>query len=146
MKSEIDVIYALSSLLETEFPTIPIKDEDEAEGFDRSCFAISVFDMEDGKVGEMNETNIDMSVFYFCKGLNSGFLELLNMKKALAELLQEPIKVDDDFYFTCDDLSFVISKSDKALSAEFSVHLVQYKEPDTEYYYMKNLVYKKEEV
>ena len=35
MKSEIDVIYALSSLLETEFPTIPIKDEDEAEGFDR---------------------------------------------------------------------------------------------------------------
>ena len=115
MKSEIDVINALSSLLETEFPTIPIKDEDEAEGFDRSCFAISVFDMEDGKVGEMDETNIDMSVFYFCKGLNSGFLELLNMKKALAELLQEPIKVDDDFYFTCDDLSFVISKSDKAL-------------------------------
>ena len=147
MRSEIDIIKGLSDMLRSNFSTISVEDIDVAEGFDRSCFAVAIMDMEDGQVGEMEEINANVDVYYFSKDLYSGYLELLNMKKTLSKLLKDPIKVSDSFFFTCDNLSFTLSMADKALAVNFDVQLVQDYEKDSEYdEYMENLIIDETEV
>lgn len=147
MRGETDIIYGLSVMLMDNFPTIEQKDADEAEGFERSCFAVEILSSEDTQVGEMEELTANVEIYYFCKDINHGYAELLVMKKTLSKLLRNPIKVSDSFYFTCDNVSFTVSKADKALAVNFDVQLVQDYEKDSDIdYTMENLIIDEKEV
>ena len=146
MRSEIDIINGLSAMLRENFPTIEQKPADKAEGFERSCFAVQILSSEDSQVGEMEEINANVDLYYFCKDINYGYAELLMMKKNLSKLLKHPIKVSGGFYYTCDNISHTISLPDKALAVNFDVQLVQDYEKDTDIdYTMQKLIINKEE-
>lgn len=145
MRNEIDVTKALTLLLMDNFSTITVTDQDIEEGFDRPCFYIDIVNTESGNVGEFDESTMQFSIYYFCKNINTGYLELLNMKNNLLPILKKPVKISEDFYFTCDNLSFVINKADKVLTVNFDVELIQEEEKDTEKDYMDNLIINEEE-
>lgn len=126
MLTVIDIIRALTGLLEEHFPNYPINDKDEQEGFDRPCYFLDV-----DRVQTTYETatyfreEADLELAFFAEEIYSGFLDLLKMKAELQVLLTRPLKVADGCHvlFAVDQMT--LSNTDKVLLVSLSTQMVQ---------------------
>lgn len=144
MLSVIDVIKSLTLLIETNFSDYPVNDRDLNEGFDRPSYFIDVDDVDASNVTShyVRET-ANLSVYFFAEDIYKGFLNLLQVKKTLLELLNKPLKlmVDEKVvaHVVFNDVNVTVNKADKALIATMSYELVQERQIDTGDYLIEHI-------
>lgn len=131
MLSVIDVIKALTLLVESEFPSYPVTDMDVTEGFPRPSYFIGIDEVRGENVTShyVRET-ADLSLYFIEENIYQGFLKLLEMKNRLLELLNEPLPLrDDDGYVLChvvfNDVSVTVNQDDKSLICTMTSELIQ---------------------
>ena len=131
MLSVINVIKALTLLVESKFPNYPVNDRDLTEGFDRPSYFIDIDEVRGENVtSELVKETADISLYFFEEDIYSGFLKLLDMKNDLLELLNNPLALTDDegkiiAHVVFNDVSVTISKADKALTCVMTSELIQ---------------------
>ena len=131
MYSVIDIIKALSLLIEARFPAYPVNDRDLTEGFDRPSYFIDVDRVETTDLtAYLMQEESDIVLAFFEEDNYRGFLKLLQMKNQLVTVLKDPLKLTDEngdvaMHVTLDSLTTTVSKADKALICSFSTVLVQ---------------------
>ena len=131
MYSVIDIIKALSLLIEKHFPAYPVNDRDLTEGFDRPSYFIDVDRVETTDLtAYLMQEESDIVLYFFEEDNYRGFLKLLQMKNQLVTVLKDPLELTNDdgdtvMHVTLDSLTTTVSKADKALICSFSTVLVQ---------------------
>ena len=131
MYSVIDIIKALSLLIERHFPAYPVNDRDLTEGFDRPSYFIDVDRVETSDLtAYLMQEESDIVLYFFEEDNYRGFLKLLQMKNSLVTVLKDPLELTNDdgdtvMHVTLDSLTTTVSKADKALICSFSTVLVQ---------------------
>ena len=149
MISDIDVIRAISTLIETTFPTYPVNDNDLEEGFPRPSYFLDVVDIksEYWTVGYVKETD-SFELFFFAEDIYKGFLDLLEVKDTLLQIFNNPLPVTDlDTDEVLGHISFTectvdVSKADKALRCQLKSELIQaLPDPDENLPYAGELVF-----
>ena len=131
MYSVIDIIKALSLLIEKHFPEYPVNDRDLTEGFDRPSYFIDVDRVETTDLtAYLMQEESDIVLYFFEEDNYRGFLKLLQMKNQLVTVLKDPLELTNDdgdtvMHVTLDSLTTTVSKADKALICSFSTVLVQ---------------------
>lgn len=130
MLSVIDIIRALSELVEENFPDFPVNDRDLEEGFPRPSYFVDVDNIKGENItaNHVKET-AEIQLYFFAENIYSGFLELLDMKNELLSLLSEPLPLTEDgkvlAHVVFNNVSVEISKADKALMCEMVSELIQ---------------------
>lgn len=131
MLSIIDIIRALSLLIGEKFPSYPVNDRDMVEEFPRPSYFIDVGDIvtELATNGYTREKT-QLEIFFFCEDIYQGFLNLLDMKNELFQVLSKPLKVTSEdgemvAHVVLNNLTITISKVDKALKVECESELIQ---------------------
>lgn len=146
MLSVINVIKALTLLVESNFPNYPVNDRDLTEGFDRPSYFIDIDEVRGENVtSELVKETADISLYFFEEDIYSGFLKLLDMKNELLELLGAPLALTDEngnivAHVVFNDVSVTISKADKALTCVMTSELIQKRvDHESELPYIENL-------
>lgn len=131
MLSVIDVIKALSILIEYRFPSYPVMDMDATEGFPRPSYFIDIDEVRGENVTShyVRET-ADLSLYFLEENVYQGFLKLLEMKNELLELLNEPLPLRDDngnvlCHVVFNNLDVTVNKDDKSLVCTMTSELIQ---------------------
>ena len=124
MLSVIDVIRALSEMIEVKYPQYPIIDMDVDENFPRPAYFIDVENIETSFIAtDYIQESSTIKIVFFSTDNYKGFLELLDMKNNLLSMFDEPLYIHDDtmeYYVTLHDTDSMLYKSDKVL--EFTLH------------------------
>lgn len=139
MLSVIDIIRALSLLIEKKFPDFPVVDRDLDEGFPRPCYFIDI----EGLVTE-NITNrlvketADIEIDFFAQDIYEGFLRLLEVNGELVAALSEPLPITDMdgkvvAHVVFDDVRTEVIKADKSLMCSMTTELIQEIPETTDY-------------
>lgn len=145
MTSVIDVIRALSELIEKEYPDYPVVDYDVEEDFPRPSYFINVENVHTEWVAtDYIQESSDLEITFFAPNRYEGFLELLDMKNNLTRLFDEPLQVADNFYVTLLDTTSEIFKNDKVLTFSFTANIVNKVERTETDDYMEHLDFKEE--
>lgn len=145
MISVIDVIRALSELIEKEYPNYPVCDYDIEEDYPRPSYFINVENVHTEWVAtDYIQESSDLEITFFAENRYEGFLELLDMKNNLTKLFNEPLQITDNFYVTLLETTSEIFKQDKVLTFSFTANIVNKIERDETDYLMENLYYKEE--
>lgn len=137
MYTVINVIKALSGLIETNFPNYPVHDRDIEEGFVRPSYFIDIEETVAENVTQyLIRESCQLKIYFFAENNYHGFLNLLQMRASLLDLLRMPLPVTDDnnevvghILFT--DVSAEVFKADKALECSLSSEWVQQR-PESE--------------
>ena len=124
MRTIIDVIKAVSGLIETEFG-MPPTTKDIRKGFSRPCFYVEPYQIRCGNAGDMRDDIFGIRIFYFSERAETGYLDLLEKQTVLRDILEDPIVISEDFYLYPEDLDFELQREDMALIASFTVENVQ---------------------
>lgn len=131
MLSIIDIIRALSLLIGEHFPDYPVNDRDSTEEFPRPSYFIDVGDIitELATNGYTREKT-QLEIYFFCEDIYRGFLQLLDMKNELFQVLSKPLKVESEdgesvAHVVLNNLTITISKTDKALRVDCESELIQ---------------------
>ena len=97
MYTVINVIKALSGLIETNFPEYPVNDRDIEEGFDRPSYFIDIEETVAEHITQylIRET-CQLKLYFFAENNYHGFLALLQMRSQLLDLLRRPLPVTND--------------------------------------------------
>lgn len=133
MITVIDIIRALTERLEKEFPNYPVTTRDLTEGFDRPSYYIDVEEVRSGQLtSDYVREAADLIIYYFAEDIYKGFLDLLNVKAKLQEILDEPLKVEVGCHAVFSNVNITISNTDKALICTCSTEIIQEvnREPD----------------
>lgn len=137
MLSVIDIIRALTLLVESRFPSYPVVDMDVTEGFPRPSYFIGIDEVRGENVTShyVRET-ADLSLYFLEEDVYSGFLKLLEMKNALLELLNEPLPLTDEqgnvlCHVVFNNVDVTVNKDDKSLICTMTSELIQ-ERPDKE--------------
>lgn len=138
MRTIIDVIQAVSGMIEAEFGAPPTT-KDIREGFDRPCFYAEPYQMRRDKAGDMPHDTFGIRIFYFSPRTDRGYLDLLQKQTALQDMLDASIPVSEDFLLFPEDVNFEIQREDMALIADFTVENVQMPEDTDEAELMEDL-------
>ena len=111
---------------------VKANDRDIEEGFDRPSFYLDVDGISDSNIGDegYRYDTYDLVLYFFAEKRKTGFLDVLNAREKLRELLDSRIECEGGFGITFDDVEHTINKADKSLITKFSVLAVQRK-PDT---------------
>lgn len=142
--SVIDVIRALSNLIEKEYPNYPIVDMDIDEDYPRPSYFIEVESVKSQWVAvDYLEELSDLQIVFFAENRYEGFLELLEMKNNLTQLFNEPLELDDGYYVSLLETTSELFKGDKVLEFSFQVSIVNQIERNETEYYMEELDYNK---
>ena len=145
MTSVIDVIRALSNLIEKEYPNYPVIDYDVDEDYPRPSYFIEVENVQTSWVAvDYLQESSDLQITFFAEDRYEGFLELLDMKNNLTQLFNEPLQLDNGYYVSLLETTSEIFKSDKVLTFSFSVAIVNKVERTETDYFMEQLDYNKE--
>ena len=150
--SVIDVIKALTLLIESNFPNYPVNDRDLEEGFSRPSYFIDIEEIRgSNQTTEYAKEESDLQIYFFAEDRYQGFLDLIDVKNELLSLLSVPLPLTDDndqvvAHVTFDEspekqLSITINKADKTLLCTLTSVLIQQipeKESETDYL-MENL-------
>lgn len=129
MLSVMDIIKALSDLIEENFPNYPVCDVDIEENYPRPSYFIDVDNIKGENVTNnyVKET-CEIQVYFFAENRYEGFIDLLNMKNKLLVILNEPLKIQYKnltAHVVFNNVSVEISKADKALRCEMVSELIQ---------------------
>ena len=143
--SVIDVIRALSELIEKEYPDYPVVDYDVEEDFPRPSYFINVENVHTEWVAvDYVQESSDLEITFFAPNRYEGFLELLDMKNNLTMLFNEPLQITDTFFVTLLETQSELFKNDKVLTFSFTANIVNKVERNETDDYMENLYYKEE--
>lgn len=131
MYTIINVIRALSTLIEANFPDYPVNDRDIEEGFDRPSYFIDIENTVAENVTQyLIRERCDLKLYFFAENNYHGFLALLQMREQLLDLLRRPLPITNDedkvvghILFT--DVAAEVYKADKALECTLSSEWVQ---------------------
>lgn len=124
MLTVIDVIRALSELIENKYPDYPVVDYDVTEDYPRPSYFIEVDDIETSWVAnDYIKESSNLKIVFFAAERYEGFLELLDMKNNLTVMFDDPLYVTDgksEYYVSLLNTASDIYKTDKVL--EFTLH------------------------
>lgn len=141
----IDVIRALSNLIEKEYPSYPIIDYDVDEDFPRPSYFIEVENVSTKWVAtDYIEESSNLQIVFFAEDRYEGFLDLLEMKNHLTQLFNEPLELDNGYFVSLLETTSEVFKSDKVLEFSFQVSIVNKIERNETDYLMEELNYHKE--
>lgn len=149
MLSVIDVIKALTLLIETNFPNYPVNDRDQDEGFPRPSYFIDIGEIRgSNQTPEYVKEESDLMIFFFAEDRYQGFIDLIDVKNKLLELLAHPLPLVDENDKTVAHVTFdesqekrvnvTINKADKNLLCTLTSVLIQ-EWPEPELPYMEEL-------
>ena len=122
--SVIDVIRALSNLIEKEYPNYPIVDMDIEEDYPRPSYFVEVESVKTQWVAvDYLEELSNLQIVFFAENRYEGFLELLEMKNHLTQLFNEPLELDNGYYISLLETTSELFKNDKVLEFSFVTDL-----------------------
>lgn len=143
MLSVIDIIRALSELIETKYPNYPVVDIDITEDFPRPSYFIDADDIETSWVAnDYIKESSNLKIIFFAAERYEGFLELLDMKNNLTVLFDDPLYVTngrEEYYVSLLNTSSDIYKADKVLEFTLRADLIQKVERKETEPYMEEL-------
>lgn len=129
MLSVIDVIRALSELIEGKYPNYPVCDMDIDEDYPRPCYFIDVEDVQTSWVAsDYIKESSNIKIVFFAENRYEGFLDLLDMKNNLTVLFDEPLYISngkEDYYVSLLNTNSDLYKSDKVLTFDITADLIQ---------------------
>ena len=141
MKTIIDVIRALSGLIETVTGEPPTT-KDVTEGVDRPCTWIRPLSSEPEAVRGLRRDAYQIEIVYFAARSWKGWKTLLEVQTALEDALTKPVLLSDTFAVYPEDLEFVPSREDMTLSCTFALENFQLlPAPDAQLPTMEHLDY-----
>ena len=127
--SVIDVIRALSELIETKYPDYPVIDMDITEDYPRPGYFIEVEDVETNWVAnDYIRESSNLKIVFFAAERYEGFLDLLDMKNNLTVLFDDPLYVTDgktEYYVSLLNTTSDLYKTDKVLEFALRADLIQ---------------------
>lgn len=145
LTSVIDVIRALSELIEKEYPDYPVVDYDVDEDFPRPSYFINVENVHTEWVAvDYLQESSDLEITFFAPDRYEGFLELLDMKNNLTQLFNEPLELDNGYFVTLLETTSELYKADKVLTFSFTANIVNKVERTETDDYMEHLDFKEE--
>lgn len=144
MLSVIDIIRALSALIENNYPNYPVIDMDVTEDYPRPGYFIDVDDVQTSWVAnDYIKESSKLNIIFFAEDRYSGFLDLLDMKNNLTMLFDEPLLVENEdtqYYVSLLETTSDLFKNDKVLTFSVTADLIQKVErKDATDSYMENL-------
>lgn len=148
MLSVIDIIRALSSCIESNFPDYPVVDRDLEEGFPRPCYFIDINSVvSESLTHKLVKDTADIEIDFLAEDIYKGFLNLLDVKNKLVKLFSEPLALTDEggnviAHVVFNDVRTEVIKVDKALICNLSTELVQEIEDNVELPLVEELEYK----
>ena len=148
MLSVIDIIRALSSCIESNFPDYPVVDRDLEEGFPRPCYFIDINSVvSESLTHKLVKDTADIEIDVLAEFINMGSLSLLDVKNKLVKLFSEPLALTDEggnviAHVVFNDVRTEVIKADKALICNLSTELVQEIEDNVELPLIEELEYK----
>lgn len=148
MLSVIDIIRALSSCIESNFPDYPVVDRDLEEGFPRPCYFIDINSVvSESLTHKLVKDTADIEIDFLAEDIYKGFLNLLDVKNKLVKLFSEPLALTDEggnviAHVVFNDVRTEVIKVDKALICNLSTELVQEIEDNVELPLIEELEYK----
>ncbi len=127
--SIIDVIRALSELIETKYPDYPVIDMDITEDYPRPGYFIEVEDVETNWVAnDYIRESSNLKIVFFAAERYEGFLDLLDMKNNLTVLFDDPLYITDgktEYYVSLLNTTSDLYKTDKVLEFALRADLIQ---------------------
>lgn len=148
MLSVIDIIRALSSCIESNFPDYPVVDRDLEEGFPRPCYFIDINSVvSESLTHKLVKDTADIEIDFLAEDIYKGFLNLLDVKNKLVKLFSAPLALTDEggnviAHVVFNDVRTEVIKADKALICNLSTELVQEIEDNVELPLIEELEYK----
>lgn len=148
MLSVIDIIRAISSCIESNFPDYPVVDRDLEEGFPRPCYFIDINSVvSESLTHKLVKDTADIEIDFLAEDIYKGFLNLLDVKNKLVKLFSEPLALTDEggnviAHVVFNDVRTEVIKADKALICNLSTELVQEIEDNVELPLIEELEYK----
>lgn len=143
MLSVIDIIRALSELIEAKYPNYPVVDMDITEDYPRPSYFIDVDDIETSWIAnDYIKESSNLKIIFFAAERYEGFLELLDMKNNLTVLFDDPLYVtngQDEYYVSLLNTASDIYKADKVLEFTLRADLIQKVERQETEPYMEEL-------
>lgn len=143
MLSIIDIIRALSELIETKYPNYPVVDIDITEDYPRPSYFIDADDIETSWVAnDYIKESSNLKIIFFAAERYEGFLELLDMKNNLTVLFDDPLYVtngEEEYYVSLLNTVSDIYKADKVLEFTLRADLIQKVERKETEPYMEEL-------
>lgn len=127
--SVIDVIRALSELIEKTYPNYPVNDMDINEDYPRPSYFIDVEDVNTSWVAsDYIKESSTLKIVFFAENRYEGFLDLLDMKNNLTVLFDDPLYITDGkIEYHCQMLTTDsdLYKQDKVLTFNIQADLIQ---------------------
>lgn len=143
MLTVIDVIRALSELIEKEYPQFRLIDYDIEEGFEKPAFFIEPEDVNTSWVAsDYLKESSNLNIVFFAEDRYTGLIELLDMKNNLTVAFDDPLYITDgktEYYCQLLTTSSDIFKQDKVLTFNIQADLIQKVERKEVKPYMENL-------
>ena len=141
--SVIDIIRALSELIESKYPNYPVVDMDIDEDYPRPSYFIDVEDVNTSWVAtDYIKESSNLNIVFFSENRYEGFLNLLDMKNNLTMLFDDPIRVSDEkneYYVKMLTTASDLYKQDKVLTFNIQADLIQKVERNETQPYMEHL-------
>lgn len=141
--SVIDIIRALSELIESKYPNYPVVDMDIDEDYPRPSYFIDVEDVNTSWVAtDYIKESSNLKIVFFAENRYEGFLDLLDMKNNLTMLFDDPIRVSNDnkeYYVKMLTTASDLYKQDKVLTFNIQADLIQKVERNETQPYMEEL-------
>lgn len=141
--SVIDIIRALSELIESKYPNYPVVDMDIDEDYPRPSYFIDVEDVNTSWVAtDYIKESSNLKIVFFAENRYDGFLNLLDMKNNLTMLFDYPIRVSDgknEYYVKMLTTASDLYKQDKVLTFNIQADLIQKVERNETQPYMEHL-------
>lgn len=129
MLTVIDVIRALSELIEVQYPQFKLVDYDVDEGFEKPAFFIEPEDINTSWVAsDYLKESSNLNIVFFAEDRYSGLIDLLDMKNKLTVVFDDPLYITDgktEYYVSLSTTTSDIYKSDKVLTFNIQVDLIQ---------------------
>ena len=127
--SVIDVIRALSELIEKTYPNYPVVDMDIDEYYPRPSYFIDVEDVNTSWVAsDYIKESSTLKIVFFAENRYEGFIDLLDMKNNLTVLFDDPLYITDgktEYYCQMLTTDSDLYKQDKVLTYNIQVDLIQ---------------------
>lgn len=143
MLTVIDVIRALSELIESNYPNYPVVDMDIEEDYPRPSYFIDVEDVQSSWVAsDYIKESSTLNIVFFAENRYEGFLDLLDMKNNLTVLFDDPLYITDgkiEYYCQMLTTDSDLYKQDKVLTFNIQADLIQKVERKEVKPYMENL-------
>ena len=141
--SVIDIIRALSELIESKYPNYPVVDMDIDEDYPRPSYFIDVEDVNTSWVAtDYIKESSNLNIVFFSENRYEGFLNLLDMKNNLTMLFDDPIRVSDEkneYYVKMLTTASDLYKQDKVLTFNIQADFIQKVERNETQPYMEHL-------